>query len=82
MRMKGRQLFTLAELAEAAAARKAVTCPGTVFARTAAAFVINLSGAVLVRLFAQGVYVYETSAKDSEIKEIADGEEYRRAHSE
>ena len=66
MGAKGRQILTLLELHEAVCAKRAVTCPDTVWAkRTPAAFMMQLSGEVLLRLFGRGLYIYEKDAPDA-----------------
>ena len=56
---------TLARLAELAEQKRAVTVIGgwPAFKRKPAAFVINMSGAIIDRMFKAGMYVYEKQEK-------------------
>jgi hypothetical protein len=55
-----RRIRTLAEIEQLRADKRAVTCPGSVTFRgpLPAAFIINLSGEIILRLIRYGLYVY------------------------
>ena len=59
--MKGRKLRNLDELAQAVSLRRSVVVPGFgAFERPRpAAFVMNLQGRQLVKMFALGVFIWE-----------------------
>jgi hypothetical protein len=59
------RIWTLRELKKAVTKRWAVTCPTSHPFRgpIPAAFVINLQGATILRLFDMGMYVYEKKEK-------------------
>lgn len=55
-----RRIRTLAEIERLRSDKRAVTCPGSTAFRgpLPAAFVINLSGEIILRLIRHGLYVY------------------------
>ena len=63
--MIGKQIFTLEELQNLANAKGSVVVPDTTFKKPcSAAFLINLQGHYLVRLFAKGIFIYEKPKKE------------------
>lgn len=65
MTMKGEQITTLEQLAAAREQRKSVTCP-KMFGwgeRQPAAWMMNLSGEMLHRLFRAGMFIYLPNPK-------------------
>ena len=60
MNKRGKQIMSLQDLFIARLCRRAVVCEAFCFSRPrAAAFMMNLPGAVLHKLMAQGMWVYE-----------------------
>jgi len=62
--MIGQKINTLKELEAAAQMRQSVTVPGTTFDKPRpAAFVMNLQGHIIYRLFLKGMFVYVKESK-------------------
>jgi hypothetical protein len=65
--MNGRQIFTLDDLKNAVNAKQSIVVPNTRSFQgpIPAAFAINMSGTILLRLFGDGMFIYEKPKKGS-----------------
>lgn len=63
--MKGQPILSLDGLEYAVKNKKAVTCPGTnMSGPIPAAFLMNMSGTIIIRLIKRGLYIYKPKEKE------------------
>ena len=65
MKHQEQKIVSLSDLEIAARGRKSVFCPGIIVwsKPTPAAFIINLHGNILLRMFNSGMYIYDKETK-------------------